>query len=126
MMMKIAVFLLALAFAGCASVGTPIAQENVKKIRPGVTTEADLVRMFGPPSTRTLDSNGKTILGWIYSEAQTKGTTFIPIAGPFVGGVNTRTQMLSVLIARNGKVERYTMNDTPTPVKQGVAAEHAE
>jgi hypothetical protein len=89
-------------------------------------TEADLVRMFGRPSTKTLDSNGKTVLGWIYSEAQVKGETFIPIAGAFVGGANTRVQMLSVLIGRDGKVERYTMNDTPTPVKQGITAEHAE
>jgi outer membrane protein assembly factor BamE (lipoprotein component of BamABCDE complex) len=125
-MKAVAALLIMALLASCASVGTPIAQENVKKIRPGVTTEADLVRMFGQPSTKTLDSNGKTILGWIYSEAQTKGTTFIPIAGAFVGGVNTRTQMLSVLIGRNGRVERYTMNDTPTPAKQGLTAEHAE
>jgi len=37
-----------------------------------------------------------------------------------------RVQMLSVLIGRDGRVERYTMNDSPAPVKQGVTAEHAE
>jgi hypothetical protein len=88
--------------------------------------ETELVKMFRPPSTKTLDSNGNTIVAWIYSEAHAKWTGFIAIAGPFVGGVNTRSQMLSVLFNKAGKVERYTMNDSPSELKQRFAAEHAQ
>jgi hypothetical protein len=47
---------------GCASVGTPIARQNIPHIKKGVTTEADLTRMFGAPFDKTIDSNGKIVI----------------------------------------------------------------
>jgi uncharacterized protein YceK len=55
--MKIICSTIAMALlAGCASVGTPIATQNVTNIRKGVTTEAELVQMFGPPTDKSFDS----------------------------------------------------------------------
>jgi outer membrane protein assembly factor BamE (lipoprotein component of BamABCDE complex) len=110
---------LLVAMAGCSSVGTPISKEKVARIRIGVTTEVDLIRMFGIPSTKTLDSNGNVVASWVYSEASTKPETFVPLAGPFIGGVNTRLQQLTVLINKKGTVQRYTLNDRPGEVKYG-------
>ena len=109
----------ALVLVGCSSVGKPIAKEKIKQIQVDVTTEPDLIRMFGVPSTKTLDASGNIVLTWVYSHAATKPETFIPVAGAFVGGVKTRLQQLTVLIGKRGRVERYTMNDAPGEVKYG-------
>jgi hypothetical protein len=123
---RISLILFVTGCIGCASAGRPIAQQNVSKIKTGVTTEADLVRMFGPPNSKSLTSDGKILMMWIYSESQVKGTTFIPIVGAFAGGVDSRTQTLSVLIGSNGKVVRYTTNDSPIEARSGLGARHAE
>jgi outer membrane protein assembly factor BamE (lipoprotein component of BamABCDE complex) len=111
--------LLAVAIAGCSSVGTPISQEKVNQIRIGVTTEPDLLLLFGNPSTKTLDPNGSIVLTWVYSSASTKPETFVPLAGPLIGGYSTRLQQLTVLIDRKGRVERWTMNNAPGEVRYG-------
>jgi outer membrane protein assembly factor BamE (lipoprotein component of BamABCDE complex) len=109
--------LLAVAMAGCSSVGKPIARDKINQVQVGVTTEAEVIRMFGVPSTKTLDASGTIVLTWVYSRAAAKPQTFIPVAGVFVGGMNTRLQQLTVLIGKKGRVERYTMNDAPGEMK---------
>jgi len=111
--------LLAIAITGCSSVGTPIAKEKVNQIRLQVTTEPDLLLLFGNPSTKTLDASGAIVLTWVYSSAETKPETFVPFAGPFIGGYNTHLQQLSVLINKKGRVERWTLNDVPDEVRYG-------
>jgi transposase-like protein len=56
---------------------------------------------------------------WIHSAAQAKGTSFIPFAGPFVGGTNVQVQQLTVLLKKDGTVENYTMNESHPDVKMG-------
>ncbi|HJT81049.1 MAG TPA: hypothetical protein VJ719_07625 [Chthoniobacterales bacterium] len=111
--------LLAVLIAGCSSVGTPISQEKVNQIRIGLTTEADLYLLLGPPSTKTLDHSGAIVVTWVYSSARTKPETFVPLAGPFMGGYDTHLQQLTVLINRNGRVEKWTMNSAPGEVRYG-------
>lgn len=112
--------LVAAAVAGCASsIGTPIQKERVAQIRLGVTTEPDLLLLFGNPSTKTLDASGAIVLTWVYSSASTKPETFVPLAGPFIGGYDTHLQQLTVLINKKGRVERWTMNDVPDEVRYG-------
>ena len=113
-------FLLAATAAGCSStIGTPIQKERVAQIRLQVTTEPDLLVLFGTPSTKTLDPSGSMVLTWVYSAASTKPETFVPFAGPFIGGYNTHLQQLSVLINRKGVVEKWTLNDVPDEVRYG-------
>jgi hypothetical protein len=109
----------AVAIVGCSSVGTPIPKEKVSQIRLGLTTEPDLLLLFGNPSTKTLDTSGSIVLTWVYSSASTKAETFVPLAGPFIGGYSTRVQQLTVLINRKGRVERWTLNDVPSEVRYG-------
>ena len=75
--------------------------------------------MFGIPSTKTLDTHGNVVLSWVYSEANTKPQTFVPVAGPFIGGVDTRLQQFTVLLGKKGTVQSYTLNDRPGEVKYG-------
>ena len=92
----------------CASVGKNFDSTKVSQIIKGQTTEAELVKMFGPPSQRAINSESGTALTWLYSEARVKGESFIPIAGAFVGGATSRTKTLIVSLDRAGKVSSYT------------------
>jgi hypothetical protein len=41
-----------------------IEQQDINEIRPGITTETDLARRFGPPDTRVVDTRGDRLLHW--------------------------------------------------------------
>jgi hypothetical protein len=105
--------------AGCASVGTPIAKQNVAGIKKGVTTETELVRMFGNPTDKSINSAGKVVMTWVHSAAQPKGTSFIPFAGSFVGGTNVQVEKLQVVLGKDGRVEDYVMNESHRDIKMG-------
>lgn len=97
---------LSLGVAGCASVGQNFDDSKVSQIQKGATTEADLVRIFGQPSQRSVNSEGQSILTWMYVESEVRGETFIPYAGAFVGGNRSRNKTLTVTLA-DGKVANY-------------------
>ena|ERR1700720_754222 len=105
-MKRTAVYIAAAALlVSCASAGTPNATQNIAKIKKSITTEADLVRMFGSPSNKTLNSNGNVVMSWVHSAAQPKTTSFVPFAGPFIGRKNVQVQHLIVLMGKDGTVE---------------------
>ncbi|HEX3857585.1 MAG TPA: hypothetical protein VHY30_09850 [Verrucomicrobiae bacterium] len=103
----IAILFCAALLTGCSSVGTNFNSANVPKIQKGITTETDLVTMFGQPNQRGVNSENGTTLTWIYSEATVKGATFIPYVGIFAGGVNTKNKTLTVRLDTDGKVSGY-------------------
>lgn len=95
------------ALVGCASVGKNYDESKVSQIKKGETTEAELRQLFGEPQAQTVSSEGLKILTWMYSEATVKGESFIPYAGPFVGGTRTKHKSLSVTL-QDGKVQSFT------------------
>ena len=89
-----------------ATAGQSITQEKINQIRPGLTTEEDLVRTFGLPTTKTVDPKGETSLDWFYS-SPISAQNYIPIVGPALGGTKVKVWQLSVVLGVNGKVKRY-------------------
>lgn len=59
--------LLTLSLTSCASYHPAIRQPAVRQIRPGVTTETDLLALFGPPDSRVGSYKGGTNLTWFRS-----------------------------------------------------------
>ncbi len=117
--------LLALAsalLAGCASTGNNFDESKVSQIKKGETTEAQLIQMFGEPQSRGVNSEGQTLLTWMYAQSNVKGTSFIPIAGGFVGGANSKSKTLTVTLL-DGKVQTFSSNAGGTDTRgttQGV------
>jgi outer membrane protein assembly factor BamE (lipoprotein component of BamABCDE complex) len=103
---------LALAFvawmAGCASTGQNFDENKVSQIRKGETTESQLVELFGQPQNRAVNSEGMTTLTWQYAESRVKGESFIPYAGPFVGGSNSKHKILTATLGPDGKVTSFS------------------
>ena len=95
--------------AGCASTGNNFDESKVSQIKKGVTTEAELVQMFGQPQNRAVNSEGQTTLMWHYSEGRVKGESFIPYARPFIGGCTSAHKMLTMTLA-DGKVTSFSSN----------------
>jgi outer membrane protein assembly factor BamE (lipoprotein component of BamABCDE complex) len=89
-----------------ASAGHAITQEKVSQIRAGLTTEEDLVRTFGPPTTKTVCPPGEIALDWFYA-SPIKAQNYIPIIGPALGGTHVQTWELWVVVGANGEVKRY-------------------
>ena len=88
--------LFAAVLAGCASSGREINVDNAAKIQKGATTKAEVKQLVGDPQQISNDSDGNQTWTYLYTRATAKGTSFIPIAGAFRGGVNTQNQSLVV------------------------------
>jgi hypothetical protein len=110
-----------LVLTSCASSGL-IAQQDLNQIRPGNTTEIDLVQMFGPPDTRTVEEDGKTSLNW-FKCSSAPPESYIPAIGPWITRLDARVQQLYVSVARNGRVARYVLSDSQDYRKMPVQEE---
>jgi hypothetical protein len=102
--------LLALVMLVCltsnAMAGKSITQEKVNQIRPGLTTEEDLVRAFGPPATKTVCPPGEITLDWFYA-SPISAQNYIPVIGPALGGTHLKAWELWVVVGASGEVKRY-------------------
>jgi outer membrane protein assembly factor BamE (lipoprotein component of BamABCDE complex) len=103
-----------------ASFGHSITQSKVNQIRPGYTTEADLVRLFGPPIIRSTDIYKTTSLDWFRS-AGPGLPAYLPLVGSFLGGLDVELQQLSVELRADGRVRSFTIYDLNGNVKTGTA-----
>ena len=95
---------LALLLSGCASSGREIDVQKASQIQKGVSTKADVKRLVGEPQQIANDSEGNQTWTYTYVRATAKGTSFIPIAGAFMGGVDTQNQTLTVKFNPQGTV----------------------
>jgi outer membrane protein assembly factor BamE (lipoprotein component of BamABCDE complex) len=93
---------------GCASSGQNFDESKVSQIKKGETTEADMIQMFGQPENRAVNSDGISTLTWQYTESRVKGESFIPYAGPFVGGSKSAHKILTATLGPDGKVTSFS------------------
>ena len=121
---KKCIFLLSLFYifisSGCATTGKKIDQNKVSQIKEGITTEQDVISLLGTPFMKTLDSNGKVIMLYQYAKIKNRASNFIPIMNIFSSGMDMRQQMLTILIDKEGKVEKYTLNDANSEINSGL------
>src|SRR5216110_1923008 len=89
-----------------AMAGRAINQTKVNQITPGLTTEEDLVRAFGPPTTKTVCPPGETTLDWFYVRP-ISAQNYIPVIGPALGGTHVKAWELWVVLGPHGDVKRY-------------------
>lgn len=92
------------ALAGCATVGTKVTDDNLTTLKPGETTEAQVVQMFGPPTVRTRQADGTVLLAYSHVDMRIRPATFIPFVGLFAGGSDTQTSSVALRFGPNGKL----------------------
>ncbi|CAN5468767.1 hypothetical protein BH20VER3_BH20VER3_17290 [soil metagenome] len=104
-------FLVASCLTSWAFAPSTITQENVDQIRLGQTTEADLVRLFGTPSTRFVHLDHDISIDWFRS-VPASPASYIPIIGPPIWGLNVEAQQLTVVLGPSGVVRRYEVHSS--------------
>ncbi|AGH44539.1 hypothetical protein [Paraglaciecola psychrophila] len=122
-MEKILALLLTFILFGCTSYGSKIDRNYATSIEKGVTTEAEVVRQMGPPTSMGLGGEGLKTLSYMHVASQFKASTFIPIVGLFAGGADTQTTMLIITIDQEtGIVKNWTYNQSDSEVNTGLTA----
>ncbi len=106
----------AFCLTNCAPYRNAITQPAVSQIRPGVTTKADLVQLFGRPDTQVTAFNGDTTLDWFRSVGP-NAAGYAPVVGQFLGGLDLEVQQLIVVVGRSGRVRSFTVYDSNGPLK---------
>jgi hypothetical protein len=91
--------------------GKSITREKLGEIHIGQTTEADLVDLFGPPSTRFVDIYHRVSLDWFRSVPMPIGG-YLPFIGELAGGRRLEAQQLSIVLSAGGRVTRYEMHSS--------------
>lgn len=100
----LAVGLVALALVGCAASGVKVTDAHLSDMKPGETTEAQVVQSLGAPTMRTRLGDGSTMVIYSYFETKVRPETFIPFAGAFVGGSDGRTSTVTLRFDPAGKL----------------------
>lgn len=112
----LSVFLLSSCLTTWAWFPPSITQEKIDQIRVGQTTEADLVHLFGAPTTRFVDLSHHTALDWFRSVPMPVGG-YLPLIGELFGGLKVDAQQLYVLLSPDGHVLHYEVNNSLETLK---------
>ena len=97
-----------ISLVGCVTIGRQLDQNSVESIRKGETTKEEVVKLLWSPDQITRDSNGNTIMMYLYMRMTTKAASFIPVVGMFAGGANTQNQTVIIVVGQNGIVSDIT------------------
>jgi hypothetical protein len=98
-----------LCLTSCASY--EITQAKINQVRKGVTTESDLIQLFGPPDTEWSAFHGNTSIDWFRSEGPSVAG-YLPVVGQFTGGLDLNVQQLSIVIGVDGRVASVMIYDS--------------
>jgi hypothetical protein len=93
-----------------------ITQDKVDRIQIGQTTEADLIHLFGYPTTRHVDLRHHITLDFFRSVPM-PWQGYIPLIGSFIGGLDLDGQELWVELTPDGRVLRYMVYSSRNSVK---------
>ena len=107
----VAAFTVSFYLTSWASSPSSITKERINQIQVGQTTEADLVQLFGTPTTRYVDLARYTSIDWFRS-VPAPPQSYIPIVGSFVGGLDVEAQQLTVFLSPGGRVVRYEVHSS--------------
>jgi outer membrane protein assembly factor BamE (lipoprotein component of BamABCDE complex) len=122
-MKKIAAIVAALILAGCASSGVRVTDEQMSKFHEGQTTKQEVIAALGQPTTTMRNADGTTMLMYTYAEARTRGSTFIPIVGAFVGGVDTRSNNVMLTFDQQGVLKTTSSSSSQYGTATGIAVD---
>jgi len=88
--------------------GAQVSEQQLASFEKGKTTYAQVVANLGQPTSQTTSSEGSRIATWTYFESKARASTFIPIVGPFVGGADSRSNVVQMRFDQAGILEGYT------------------
>jgi len=119
--MKYILFVLtSLLLIGCATVGTPIKNEQLIKLEEGKTTQEEVIRVMGEPVDKTIIETGEEKWTYVYMRTKPTWSTFVPYVNMVESGANTNTQKLEILFDTQKIVKKHACSNSTTKVKTGL------
>lgn len=122
-MKKLSAVLVALLLSACASSGVRVTDDQMSQFKEGQTTKQDVITALGQPTTTMRNADGTTVLMYTYAEARTRGSTFIPIVGAFVGGVDTRSNNVMLTFDQQGVLKTTSSSSSQYGTATGIAVD---
>lgn len=117
--MRFATMVLATALAGCAASGVQVSEQMATQFKEGTSTEIEIVKALGPPTSVTV-SSGKRFISYTGMQYQVKGASFIPIVGAFAGGSDYKMSVAMFQIDPAGVLEKITYTTSGSGTRSGV------
>jgi outer membrane protein assembly factor BamE (lipoprotein component of BamABCDE complex) len=111
-----------LLLTACASSGTRVQDAALTQFQKGKTTESDVVKVLGVPQMTTTNSDGTRSIAYVYTHAQAKGASFVPIVGLFAGGAKGNINIVTFNFDPMGKLINYQASNSTTDVNTGLGA----
>ncbi len=118
-MKKLKVLLLCFSLVGCATVGRQVNQSNAEKLQKGITTKAEVIKIFGQPSSQSFNQAGKVVFTYIGCQVKNSAWNFIPVISAVHSEMKMTNQILSITF-KNDIVEEYNFTTSDTPIKYGI------
>ena len=112
----------ALMLAACVASGVRVTEEQVSELEKGRTTYNEVLAKFGPPTSNTLISNGTRVISYSYVQVQARAESFIPYIGPFVGGSDAKTNIVSLTFAPDGVLQNFVSSSSQRGTGFGAAS----
>jgi len=104
----IGILVLGCVLIGCTtSRGLQIDPLIVSQITEGVTTEGEVMGLFGEPLTREENDEGKVILTYDYTHLDANKARYYPVINMMAGKFTIFKQSLAILFNEQGTVEKY-------------------
>ncbi len=69
----------------CMTAGTQVGPGQLAQFQKGKTTEREIVSALGEPNSKSVTSDGTSVICYTYVHAAARPETFIPLVGAFVG-----------------------------------------
>lgn len=91
----------------------------MQKLEKGESSKQDVRDLLGSPATSGITSDGETFFVYTFARSRVKASTFIPIAGAFMGGANTDVQTLQIWFDEQEIMKNYEFNETTQDVRSG-------
>ncbi len=115
----LAILVICLGIAGCATSGHRVNKDDVARLEEGVTTQEDVLRVFGPPNNLTFNQDGEAVFTYIGVQAKSSLWNFIPVVS-FVHSETKLTNEVLTITFKDNVVKNHTFSSTKTPLTYGI------
>lgn len=115
-------WVVAAVMAGCVSTGVDVSEDQYRTLVKGKSTADEVQAMFGPPTSRTVATDGTQTWMYLYVRSQARAANFIPIVGAFVGGADTRSRTVMLTFGADGVLKESTYSESSSGLDTGVGA----
>lgn len=119
-MKRLAVLVMLFVLLGCASSGKQIKAEQLQSFEKGRTTLPEVISCLGQPTSKTTTIDGHVVICYNYVQASARPESFIPIVGLFAGGVDSRSNNVTMTFDQQGVLQGYSTTESATGVGTGL------